>query len=243
MKQILALWDGDQHALGKYALTPKPCNASQEWLLERRKATIASVLKRAREKHLIVLFGGDTVHLPSKDHADAAVELLQPLAARADEMYGVCGTPYHVGRDGEWDRVVYQELGVKPENVRQVQRVLDIGGRRVWWAHHANRLGLEPWTEFDGLYRSAKRAHEWAREQDRPVPALVVGHHNHRSPGVARYKDTAAAICPCWALPDDYHARKIVWSVPTIGLMVWEPDTQTGPEIISHAIPEKLLNI
>lgn len=231
---------GDLHCEGPTGLSPKPKNDQQYWLLACWAAAVSRVQALAVGKEFGLMLGGDLVDLPGRDARNAAIELLQPLANTASSVWGVPGTEYHVGDDGEEDRSVYDALGARDGRAKQVHR-LRIAGRVLHWAHHAHRIGGEPWTEYDGLYRSAKRSHEWARVQDKPVPDLVIGHHVHRSPGEARYRTTRAVVCGCWQLPTPYAAKRVTWSLPTIGLVIWWPARDVIEEL-TYVIPDELIS-
>lgn len=234
------LFVGDLHAGSIHAVTAKPQNDRQAWLIDTWAAMVKRGLALAQGREFYLMLGGDLVDEPGKKARDDAITLLQPLANVAAAVYGVPGTEYHVGDDGEEDRTVYDALGARGERQRQVHR-LRIGGRVLWWAHHAVRLGGQPWTEFDGLYRGAKTAWEFSKLQDQPPPALVMAHHVHRSPGVARYRDTEVAVCPCWQLQTPYGAKLVSWSLPTIGAVGWWP-VENRVEIMRYAIPPELIS-
>ena len=234
------LFVGDLHAGALSGLTTKPQNDRQAWLIDTWAAMVKRALALAQGHEFGLMLGGDLVDTPSKAARDDAAALLQPLANAAASVWGVPGTEYHVGDDGEEDRTVYDMLGARGERQRQVHR-LKIGGRVLWWAHHAIRLGGQPWTETDGLYRGAKAAHEFARNQDQTPPDLVVGHHVHRAPGVTQYKSTRAVVCPCWQLQTPFGAKIVSWSLPTIGAVAWWP-AQDRLELMTYAIPPELIS-
>lgn len=236
----LRVFVGDIHCGAASGLTANPQNDRQAWLLATWAAAVSRVQALARGTEFGLMLGGDLVDLPGKKYRDDAVALLQPLSNIASSVWGVPGTEYHVGDDGEEDRTVYDALGAKDGRAKQVHR-LKVGGRVLWWAHHANALGSTPWLEHDGLYRSAKRAHEWAREQGSAVPDLVLGHHLHRSAGVAHYKQTQALVCGCWQLPTPYAAKRVTWSIPTIGLVIWWP-VRGQIEELTYPVPYELIS-
>lgn len=218
----LRVFVGDLHCGSPRGLSKHPQNAGQEWLLKTWADFAAHVLRLAKGCEYVLMLGGDCVDQPGKPNRDLATELLLPLAKPASAIYGVPGTEYHVGPDGEEDREIYADLGAALGNVRQYH-ALKVAGRGLWWAHHLNRIGGVPWTEFDGLYRSAKTHNELARLQGMEVPALGIGHHVHRAPGLATYRETQAAVCPAWQLGTAFGAKIRPGSVPSIGGIIWHP--------------------
>ena len=227
---------GDLHCGSPRGITRKPDNEGQDWLLKTWADFQAHVLHLAKGREFVLMLGGDLVDQPGKPNRDTALDLLLPLAKKASAIYGVPGTEYHVGPDGEEDREIYADLGAALGNVRQ-SHALSISGRVLWWAHHLNRIGGAPWTEFDGLYRSAKTHNELARLQGMAVPALGIGHHTHRAPGLATYRETRAAVCPAWQLGTAFGAKIRPGSIPTIGGVIWFPE-QDRVEIKTYAIPQ-----
>lgn len=223
---------GDIHAGSKRGLSAKPQTAAQTWLLETWAAFVRRVGLLSERHELYLMLGGDLVDSPGRDARNDALALLTPLASRARGVCGVPGTEYHVGDDGEEDRSIYDMLGAK---VLQRHR-LSAAGREFVWAHHALRVGGQPWTEHDGLYRSAKSFAMAAVLGGRPAPALVVGHHVHRSPGIGRYADTLAVVCPCWQLGTAFGAKVRPWSEPHIGGLLWWPAVHTLETVI-YATP------
>lgn len=233
------LFVGDVHAGGGDAVSLKPQDQRQSWLLDCWAAMVARGKALARGKSFSLMLGGDLVDRAGKQARDEAIALLQPLVNVSDEVFGVTGTEYHTNEDGEEDRTVYDAFGATVVNKRQRRvQTLRVGGRILWWAHHAIGLGGKPWTEFDGLNAGAKTAHEMALHQGGEIPELVVGHHVHRSPGIGRYYDTQAVICPCWQLQTAYGGKRMPFSRPAIGAVAWWP-TDMRLEIMRYAIPEE----
>lgn len=228
---------GDPHCGSPRGLTNKPQNDGQEWLLETWANLKAHVFSSVKGCEFVLMLGGDMVDQPGKPNRDIALEMFEPLAKKASAVYGVPGTEYHVGPDGEEDREIYADLGAKGENVRHVHP-LKIGGKILWWAHHLNQIGGTPWNEFDGLYRSAKKFHYIAIDNEEPAPDLCIGHHVHKSPGVAVYKKTSALVCPAFQLGTPFGAKIRPFSIPSIGCVVWKPESNYL-EIKTYPIPPK----
>lgn len=195
----------------------------QSWLMAQWKIASDEIQAMASTHRLTVGLGGDMVDRPGKEARDAALELLQPItrAGVASELWGVVGTPYHVGADGEEDRQIYQELGAA-KHTNHMHRLIE-SERRLWWTHHGAALGVDVAT---GLHNTARKIHNSCRENGWTPPSLVVCHHVHHTiQDFGYYRGVRLAVCPCWALPDDYAARRVTWSAPTIGYLVWQPET------------------
>lgn len=238
-KPWLCVFIGDTHVGAVSGLSLRPQGEGQTWLLKAWRSTIQTVLKQAVGHRLSLHYGGDLVDAPGKQYRDEAAQLLRAWANRADEAYAVTGTEYHVGEDGEEDRTIYDVLGVPAKHQRRTHRIT-IDGRHLWWSHHAISVGHLPWTEYDGVYRAAKTCYYWAQQMRLPIPHLVVGHHAHVAPSaVARYRDTQAAVVPCWQLQTPYGARRGAFRLPVIGIMWWRPISDEVGYIV-HPIPDEI---
>lgn len=226
-KQRVQIYLGDLHAEIGGIATPDYITKKrkrQYWLNERFDEAVSEIKSLAKRYTLTLKFGGDMVDAPGKQNRDMAAQRLKPLMDCAAEVWGVVGTRFHVGTDGDEDRAVYKELGVKEERVGHGFRLL-VGPpkHRVWWSHHGASLGVDIMA---GLNRTAQRVYNICRENDWTVPDLAVFHHIHNTPPYAgRYKQVAAAVCPCWQLPNDYAAKRLMWRPPTIGYLVHYEDT------------------
>ena len=215
-------------------------NRRQRWLMDRWGEAAAEIRALGQRHALTVAIGGDLIDKPGKAARDAALELLTPITrpSVARAVWGVVGTPYHVGEDGDEDRQVLQELGAARGHVAQQHRLIECG-RRLWWAHHGVSLGANP---RQGINNTARKIWEACRDYEWPRPSLVVAHHVHYSPAdYGYYGGVRVAVVPCWQLPDDYASKRLTWSAPTIGYMLWWPATDVL-QWRTFPIPEDLLH-
>lgn len=213
-------------------------NKRQLWLMQSWRSAVKEIVALGKAHTMILALGGDMVDLPGKAARDAALGLLQPIARAgvAAEVWGVVGTPYHVGPDGSEDRQIYQELGAAKHTSHMHRLIVD--GRRLWWSHHGAALGVDAAT---GLHNTAKKIWTACREHEWNAPSLVVTHHVHHAiRDYGYYRGVKVAVTPCWQLPDDYTAKRITWSAPTIGYLVWWPATD-ALQWRTFPIPESLL--
>jgi len=230
---------GDMHTGGQTALVTDPRNnPQQDWLIGRWKYTTKEIIRRARGHEFGLRLGGDLVDLPGLAARDMAYDLLRPLVNRADKnIYGVPGTEYHVGENGDEDRSIYGQCAAK---VRQFFR-LQTAGKVVHWAHHLVKVGNTPWTELNGMKQAAESAYFTALQTGERQPDLIVGHHVHRVPHQSPiiWRNITVAIAPCWQLPTSFAAKVAAGKPPTIGALLYYP-AEHRTEYITHDIPEKI---
>lgn len=224
-KEALYLFVGDLHvgSIEAVTLPGEVRNARQRWLSERWRDLTKRVKAEAKTKSLRLMLGGDLVDLSDIiDGTEMAVELLRPLANVADEVWGVYGTPYHVGEDGKEDRSVYGQLGATGER-RNHHHWLGIPGGLLSWAHHGLRIGRDPWNELNGHKQLAERLY-WQRLQHGREPVrFVMRHHLHRSPfgSPVVWRGVQVAVCPCWKFGDGFIGKVAPDSpAPTFGAAV-----------------------
>ena len=226
------LFVGDLHVGSRQALCPPALVRGH--LQAHLSAAWADLLKRAavlgRETRLTVALGGDLVegfHHGNTDdwagdedeQAQAALELLTPLAARAHHLMAVTGTEAHAGRLGAQDRYISRELGAK---LIAPGQDVEIAGRWLDWQHHGASVGRLPWTTEQPIYNQARAAWHAALVEGRPAPALIMRHHVHQMPGAVVYRGTWAAVCGCWQGVTAFGAR-MGYKASGIGCWVWYP--------------------
>lgn len=224
-KPSVWLFVGDLHVGSKEALTVKgeASNARQLWLGERWAELVKRIKGEAKTKSLRLMLGGDLVDLADiVDATEMAVDLLRPLANVADEVWGVYGTPYHVGEDGKEDRSVYGQLGAVGSR-RNHHHWLGIDGGRLSWAHHGMRISQDPWNELNGHRQIAERLYWRALQRGTEPVRYVVRHHVHRTPhgSPVRWRGTEVAVCPCWKFSDGFAGKHMPdGAPPTIGALM-----------------------
>ena len=218
---------GDTHAepngiWTKDRLTKK---RPRQWWLNEQFDTALEEIATLTKKYIVTFGGGgDMVDEPGKANRDAIVERMLPLTKKLSKscLWGVVGTSYHVGQNGDEDRQVYQELGVTEERISYGHRILE-GKRRLWWAHHGATLGVD--LEM-GLTRTAKKIFDECREYGYAKPDALIFHHTHSTHGEPSfYRGIKVGVVPCWQLPNEYSAKRLMWKTPAIGYTIWNPHT------------------
>lgn len=240
-KPRLLLFVGDLHVGAPEALAVKEsvANRQQKWLWEQWQNLIKRTREAAREYDVWLMLGGDLVDLPGEvDCVENAIDLLRPLVNVAREVYGVYGTPYHVGEDGGEDRTVYGQLGVRGDRRRQ-HHWLDIDGAYMSWAHHGLGVGKNPYTALNGHKRMAEDLYWQAKEVGGYEVGYAVRHHAHVvPPGAPVYwKNVWVSGTPCWVFPDAFAGKVAPGRMPTIGATVLRDGRL---EVWRYAIPESL---
>lgn len=237
-REPFRLFVGDLHTDGPTAITSlaKVTNKAQEWLGETWQIIVKRAKAEARDKEFGLMLGGDLVDTEGREARLGAIDLLQPLANISSSIYGVPGTPYHVGEDGEEDRSVYDAFGAR---CKQWYR-LEIGGKVLDWAHHGISISKSPWLEFNGLKAKIELTYWQSLRVGKRPPDVIIRHHAHRSPGIVRLRGIQAAVCPCFQLPNEFAAKVADGLLPTIGVLAWWPDQNSRLEIWDYAAPEEI---
>jgi len=98
-----------------------------------------------------------------KDHADAALAYLSPLASRATRTFVIRGTPTHTGGTGRWEEYIAQELGAFP-NRRMGTRShyklrLQAEDVRINLFHQGPRPSKRPWLRDNAIFWELKGMH------------------------------------------------------------------------------------
>ena len=232
-REPFGLFVGDMHVGSHFGVAPeRECrNTEMGSLLTRWQQFTARALAEMQGKATVLFLGGDLVdgiHHNSrtiwgtyKDQRDAAIELLRPLANRANAVYALTGTEVHAGAEGEDDKQVAQELGAK--TALHVWRI-HLGGRNLFWSHHGTSVPRDITNEDGGLWTDGKRHYELSL-RGRVKPDLVVHHHNHFSPDPITRHGITVAVCPCWQGANMYGAKIGPERTPDIGALAWWPIT------------------
>lgn len=231
------LFVGDMHTDSKTAITApsKVSGPVQSWLSQSWESMVKCAKAEARDKEFVLMLGGDLVDTEGREARKSAEELLQPLTDIASAIYGVPGTGYHVGEDGEEDRSIYDTVKADCKQWRR----LEIGGRILDWAHHGMSISKQPWTELNGMRAKGETLYWRCLQEGKRRPDVVIRHHVHRSPQVVHWRGMQLAFCPCWKLPDDFGAKVAEGILPTIGALAWWP-LRDRLEIWDYWIPEEL---
>jgi hypothetical protein len=224
-KPSLWLFVGDLHVGSKEALTVKGeiSNPRQRWLGQQWADMTKRIKAEAKTKSIRLMLGGDLVDLADiVDGTEMAVDLLRPLANVSDEVWGVYGTPYHVGEDGKEDRSVYGQLGAVGRR-RNHHHWLMVDGGKLSWSHHGMKISQDPWNELNGHRQIAERLYWRAMQQGVEPVRFVMRHHVHRTPAGSpvRWRGTDVMVCPCWKFGDGFTGKHMPdGAPPTFGVGV-----------------------
>lgn len=181
----LAPLEFNVHTRSDFEVQLTQANKLQRWIYECWQDYWNHVFKLAKKKRLIVVHVGDLidgVHHNSlqvmnevQDQADAFLELMLPIVAKADGFYGILGTaPSHAGLDNSTEAMLYKELGA----VEFGQTLtLNIDGVIHDFAHHG-RAGSRPWTS-SAANLATEVVYDYA-SQGLPLPNFIWRGHNHR---------------------------------------------------------------
>lgn len=188
----------DTHTGSAYALFPArfqlstgsivSLNVGQQYLLQCWR----DFEERIPERFEVLVLNGDIINgqnrresaadLTEVDPAwqqRAALELLEPIAARAEKVYVAQGSTYHTGEVARWEEQLAYQLGAEPDSSGHYAwdwLLLDIDGVRLDVAHHQSvvmryvTMPLEREQQFDKIIADWKggSAH------------LIVRSHAHR---------------------------------------------------------------
>lgn len=184
-------------------------NAVQKWLVEcwvRMQDYVESVV--GKDKYVLV-FNGDLIegiHHGTKevwspelgDQVAACIELLTPLAKRAEKTYVVRGTECHTNNH---EQTVAQQIGAEAnpdaDGLHSFDRLtLDLNGVRCVFRHHVSQTTRR---YLGGSQLSVHLAEEQleAANNGEQIPRVVCFGHQHK---FRLYQDDngLALICPPW---------------------------------------------
>lgn len=209
----LAPLEFNVHSRNDFEVQATKANKLQKWLYECWTDYWEYVFKLAKKRKLIVVHVGDLidgVHHGSlqvmnevSDQADAFLELMLPILAKADGFYGVLGTgPSHAGMDNSTEAQIYRDLGA----IEFGQNLtLNVDGVLHDFAHHG-RAGSRPWTS-GGANLAAEVLMDYALS-GLPLPNYIWRGHRHvvddsgnRIPG------SRAISLPSWQLKTSFGYR------------------------------------
>ena len=209
----LAPLEFNVHSRNDFEVQVTKANKLQKWLYECWTDYWDYVFKLAKKKRLIVVHVGDLidgVHHNSlqvmnevTDQAEAFLELMLPIVAKADAFYGILGTaPSHAGQENSTEAQLYRDLGA----IEFGQTLtLDIDGTIHDFAHHG-RAGSRPWTSY-AANLATEVVYDYA-SQGLPIPNFIWRGHRHviddsgnKLPG------TRAISLPSWQLKTSFGWR------------------------------------
>lgn len=226
-------------------------NDAQKWLHARWSDMLARIRDlRKRRFHVIVVSLGEfidgrhheTTQLLSQTpeiQAAAALDVMQPLAALANELYVLRGTEAHSGKGAAADFAIGRELGARRDPSTGMHAfyhlLLDVAGVHLDVAHHIGGGGDDA-----RIYGNAIRRETAAMLMERPDTHIVLRGHVHRFADTGLAFPTAwGAVVPAWQLKTAFTHRvtrreyfsvgtwlvhinnkqweteRLMWSVPT----------------------------
>jgi hypothetical protein len=131
------------------------------------------------------------------DHATAAIQLLEPIAARAARVFVVRGTEAHVNNH---EHTIAKKLGavLNPElGIHAFDRLtLEVAGVRCVFRHH---IGTTMRRGLAGSQLSLQLAEEQveAANNGEPIPRVLACAHRHKG-GVYKDDNGMCVITPAW---------------------------------------------
>ena len=194
-------------------------NDAQRWLWARWSDLLSRVRElRKRRCHVVLISMGEfidgrhheTTQLLSQSpeiQAAAAIDVMQPLATLANELYVLRGTEAHSGKGAASDFAIGRELGARQDPSTGMHAfyhlLLDVAGVQFDAAHHIGGGGDDP-----RLYGSAIRRETAAMLLERPETNIVLRGHVHRFADTGQAYPTAwGAVIPAWQLKTAFTHR------------------------------------
>lgn len=222
------IWVGDTHTDPRRGLVPKYAirDKGQQLLHDNFSDVVRRVKQIGRTHNVITCLGGDLVDLPhDAESVDLAVDALMPLVNTSSQLFGVYGTPYHVGEDGKEDRSVYGQLGATmPRKNARGHHWLSVANQLVSWAHHGLGVSDDPARELDSSFALARKFRNLHFMRGYPRATAIVRHHRHLVPldDLDAY-GAKVRMVGCWKLPDSYGHQKSPGILPDITALAYWP--------------------
>lgn len=228
-------------------------NDAQLWLWERWLDLVARVRAlRRRRYHVVVVSLGEFVdgrHHESTQllsqapeiQATAALDVMQPLATLAHELYVLRGTEAHSGKGAASDYAIGRELGARRDPSTGMHAfyrlLLTVAGVHFDVAHHVGGGGDDP-----RLYGGAIRRETAAMLMERPDTHVVLRGHVHRvaDTGEAYGLQRWGAVIPAWQLKTAFTHRVTRREAFTVGtwLIEIQKDGEWEKERLMWTVPE-----
>lgn len=165
--------------------------------------------KGKHARRLIVVHCGDVidgVHNGSTqlmpeivDQVRLAIDILQPIANRANAFFGIYGTGAHAGTDNVYESQIYDALGAQAYGH---QLTLDIDGYLHSFQHHG-RAGGRPWTSSAAGIASEVMI-DYAQRGQKPPNFIWTGHLHRVDDSGAKFQETRAISLPSWQLKSSF---------------------------------------
>lgn len=158
----------------------------------------------------------------------AAIDLLQPHAARAKAIYVVEGTECH---DAETPSPLAEALGAvsaESDRVAGHRRLrLTVRGQRADWIHHVAPTSRE-YLKPNAVWVAASNHQLACAKYGEPVPVAVTYSHRH---GYVQARDTALVACatPPWQTRSRYGYRVAPSGPEEVGVLIHRFDGGGAP--------------
>lgn len=171
---------------------------------------------QGNKRRLVVVHLGDVIdgnhHSSTQlmpeiaDQTQMALELLEPVAHRANTFFGIFGTGAHAGQDNAHEALIYKQLSAQAFGHTLT---LSIDGHTHHFVHHG-RAGGRPWTS-SAAGMAAEIALDFAQRGENP-PEFIWSGHNHRCDDSGmKVAGTRAISMPAWQLKTS-HGWKVAGS-------------------------------
>ncbi|MHA2054584.1 MAG: hypothetical protein ACW99F_13410, partial [Candidatus Hodarchaeales archaeon] len=158
-----------------------------------------------------------------KDQKNIALQVLEPVIAKAEKYYHIRGTEAHVGKSSAHDEDVARQLNAIPDeqgNFARYELWLSMNKKLIHFSHHISGTGSSSY-ESTGVYRELVESFVQAgRFGDRP-PDMIVRGHRHRY-FKTEVGGRTSVVLPGWQLKTPYVYRIASGraSPPQIGAIV-----------------------
>lgn len=155
-----------------------------------------------------------TAQIFSRNMADqrrAAIELIDPVAQRADKLFIVRGTEAHSGKSANQDEEIAKDLDAVKNEKRDTwswwSLKLAASGVRFFFAHHPRTAGWLPHTEDSAASRmSTMIATRWLKA-GRALPDVAVFGHVHYFADSGKAHRPRVIYMPGWQIATSYVHR------------------------------------
>lgn len=146
-----------------------------------------------------------------------ALDILSPIAEKAERLFVLRGTEAHVGKSGQEEEKLAQRLGAVPNEIRQHARHdlwVRVGGALVNVMHHIGTTGSSAY-ESTAVHKELVEAMTEAARHRMEVPDVIVRSHRHRyfrtsfaaSTSDGESRDAIAVVTPGWQAKTSFAYR------------------------------------
>jgi len=155
------------------------------------------------------------------DQARACIQLLKPIADKAQKKFLVEGTPFHDMEYSSHELEIADRLGADAAGVEINLRLSKFGNKVVNFVHGGSQAMAYRTTVLEREMLFSAGASEQGLY---PQVHTIVRAHTHFALEVGYPGTKQAFICPCWQLPIKYIAKTSVFRLqPKIGSVIIGP--------------------